>query len=170
MVKEGTKISAPWITYMKELTAMFSEDPEVRVVYNDEDKEVKLYVDSIDKANALEKILCKEKTFGNVTLKVTVYPPNTDDDQLTDIFYKALSGNPALSMTVPAQTVLGSFNYIVFENRVVQFFNDQLDDLNGNKSMLYQDIARDIFNPELNACYCTEALDKNLKKPLGEWP
>jgi hypothetical protein len=57
----------------------------------------------------------------------------------------------------------------VFEKKVVQFFNDQLDDINGNKSTLYQDIAKDVFEKHEGVYFCTAA-DGKLSKPLGEWP
>ena len=61
--------------------------------------------------------------------------------------------------------------YIVFKNKVVQYFNDDLKDVNGFCSTLYQKIAKDIFaeNGCETACYCTD-VSENLGKPLGEWP
>lgn len=44
-----------------------------------------------------------------------------------------------------------------------------MDDINGNKSMLFQDIAKDVFGNKHSVFYCTEASDE-LSKPLGEWP
>ena len=49
--------SAPWVDYYYELEVMFKEDPEVRVVYDEEAYEVKLFVDSMTKANALAELL-----------------------------------------------------------------------------------------------------------------
>ena len=36
------KLSSPWITYVHEIQKMFERDSEVRVMYDDENKEVKL--------------------------------------------------------------------------------------------------------------------------------
>mgnify|MGYP006958177364 CR=1 FL=1 len=58
----------------------------------------------------------------------------------------------------------------MFENKVVQFYNDQMDDINGNKSTLFQDIAGDVFGYDHGVFYCTEAGARHLAKPLGEWP
>ena len=60
-------------------------------------------------------------------------------------------------------------NYVVFENKVVQFFNDDLSDIHGNKSTLYQEIAKDIFGDCDNIYFCTDTKEE-IGKPLGEWP
>lgn len=164
------KLSSPWITYVHEIQKMFERDSEVRVMYDDENKEVKLFVDSIQKAEALEKILRHERTFGNVVLKITVVPSNKEKDIL-DVFNDAFFGNTALLYTVPLKSPLGIHRFVVFDGKVVQFYNDQLDDPNGNKSTLYQEIAKDIFDDKFAVNFCTEVVDKNASnKPLGEWP
>ena len=86
-----------------------------------------------------------------------------------ELFQKAFSGNPALSYTASYNTPFGHVTYIVFQNKVVQFFNDQMNDINGNKNTLLQDIAPEVFGTEHAVYYCTEAPVK-LSKPLGEWP
>ena len=164
------KLSSPWITYVHEIQKMFERDSEVRVMYDDESKEVKLFVDSAQKAEALEKILRHEKTFGNVVLKIAVVPSNKEKDIL-DVFNDAFFGNAALSYTIPIESPLGIHRFVVFDGKVVQFYNDQLDDLNGNKSTLYQEIAKDIFEDKLAVNFCTEVVDKTASnKRLGEWP
>ena len=166
---ENMKLSAPWVTFVHELEALFAEDPEVKVTYSDETNVVKLYVSDSDKAAALEKLIPAEKKFGNVTVKVEVIPPNIEEMSSEDLFIKAFRGNSALSFTASYDNPLGHLTYIVFEKKVVQFFNDQLDDINGNKSMLLQDIASDVFGDGHAVFYCTDA-DRSLSKPLGEWP
>ena len=92
-----------------------------------------------------------------------------------DLFKAAFEGNPALSYI---HTVEGPFafnaTYIVFKNKVVQFFNDSLDDVNGMKSTLYQEIAKEIFGDNVGIYFCTDApeieLENSVGKPLGEWP
>ena len=59
-------LSPPWITYYRQLNAFFSEDPEVRVVFDDTSEDdgeyiIKLYVNNIAKTEALEALLPKEK-------------------------------------------------------------------------------------------------------------
>ena len=83
--------------------------------------------------------------------------------------------NPVFSFVHKVEGIYG-FNaiYVVFKNKVVQYFNDNLNDIYGNTSTLYEDIARDIFENNIpvnnNVFYCTDVVDNKLKKPLGEWP
>lgn len=94
------QLSPPWDIYYQELNALFGQDKEIHVIFDEEEYEIKLHVDEIDKATALEELLLKE---------------------------------------------------------VVQYFNDNIGDINGNCSTLYEIIARDIF-PNVNGIYfCTEA-------------
>ena len=166
------KLSAPWVTYVNELKAMFKRDPEITVMYDEAENEVKLYVAAnVSKADALSKLLPEEKTFGNVTLKIAVIPPNVNEDEdILLTFEKAFKDNPAFEYAFAAKTPIGDYRYIVFANKVVQFFNDQMDDINGNKTTLYQEIAKEIFKDRLGVSYCTEASNEMTQKLLGEWP
>lgn len=160
-------LSSPWVTFVNEVKALFEEDDEIHIHYDGENNELKLLVDSGDKADALSKLLPTEKQFGNVTLKIIVIPANKDL-QAVDLFEIAFRGNPALAYTFAADTPLGHAEYAIFKKQVVQFFNDQLDDVRGIKSTLYQDIAKDVFEGS-GVFFCTDAPDF-LGKPLGEWP
>ena len=172
------KLSPPWITYFKEIEAMFKEDPKVRVELNEESKDgvyvIKMYVEGSIKAEAIEKIIPAETKFGNITVLVEVIPANISDNPV-DLFKAAFEGNPALSYI---HTVEGPFmqnaSYIVFKNKVVQFFNDALDDVNGMKSTLYQEIAKEIFQEHPDVYFCTDApeieLENSKGEPLREWP
>jgi len=164
------KLSAPWIEYYQKIEALFGQDPEIRVVYEEEGKEIKLYVENARKADALAQLLPAEKTFGNVTLKITVLPANVDNQDPLTLIQEAFAGNPALDYVQEAETLFGKMYYAVFANKVVQYFNDDIGDINGLKSTLYQDIAKDVFKPELTLHYCTNTSDNSLRKPLGEWP
>ena len=58
--------------------------------------------------------------------------------------------------------------YVVFTNKVVQFFNDNLNDIYGNVTTLYQEIASDVFDIESGVFFCTD-----FKKEVGnerQWP
>ncbi len=166
---EKMKLSPPWITFVNEVKALFEEDEEIKIVYDDDGYVLKLYVDDSDKAMALTKLMPEQKEFGNVVLKIQIIPANADEYGIDQVFAKAFDGNPVLSGVFSFDSPFGVVNYAVFEKKVVQFFNDQMDDINGNKSMLYQDIARDVFGGDHGIFYCTEASGK-LAKPLGEWP
>lgn len=162
------KLSSPWVNYCHEVEALFAEDSEIKVVYDDENVELKLYVDNVRKADALAQLMPEEKVFGNVTMKISVIPANRDS--ISDIFYEAFSGNPVLSFVWEADTPMGKMDYVVFKNQVVQYFNDDISDVHGNRSTLFQDIAKDVFKDDMKVFFCTDAGDKKLAKPLGEWP
>ena len=70
---EKLKLSPPWMTYANEVKALFREDKEVRVVYDDEEKKLKLYVDNPRKADALAQLLPAEKTFGKHPTQKPLY-------------------------------------------------------------------------------------------------
>lgn len=162
------KLSAPWVKFYREIEALFAQDDEVKVTYDEEANEVKLYVDNARKADALTQLLPSEKAFGNVTVKVTVVPSNKVMTK-ADLIDEAFVGNPALNFVWHADTIMGSYDYAVFAAKVVQFFNDDLSDINGNETTLYEDIARDVFG-ESDVFFCTEPINGKLAKPLGEWP
>ena len=71
-------LSSPWVNFYRELEALFAKDPEVKVVYDEEKNDVKLYVDNLAKADALAQLLPVERTFGNITITVTVIPANKE--------------------------------------------------------------------------------------------
>ena len=155
----GLKLSSPWMTFYKEINELFKEDPEIKIVYDEDAVEIKLYVDNDEKASALSQILPSEKVFGNVVLRINVIPSNNLNSHKLDLFRKAFEGNKALSYIWSAEETGGyvpPMSYVVFKNKVVQFFNDDLRDPHGLCSTLYQNIAEDIF-PNIQGIYfCTD--------------
>ena len=166
----GMKLVSPWVNFFREIEALFAKDNEVRVVMNEEVPEVKIFVENARKADAIAYLLPEEKDFGNVKLKITVVPANDGIQSKFDAIQEAFIGNPVLSYVWQAKTPFGEFDYVVFDADVVQYFNDDMRDVNGNKSTLYQEIAKDVIGEDANLCFCTEAVSKDLMQPLGEWP
>ena len=120
-------LSAPWITFEKEMEVLFDQDPQVQIVFDQEKMELQVYVmKDQEKAAALDALLPDTKEFGNITLKITVIPPNPTGISNAELFEKAFKGNPALSFIHVAESPFGNFTYIVFQNKVVQFFNDNV--------------------------------------------
>lgn len=181
------KKSPPWITYVNQLSVLFGEDPEITIEYNNDIYRVELFVDNEDKAEALSRLLPVEKVFGNVILSIAIIPTNitfdseennaTDFDAIAlsykDLFDTAFNNNPVYceSVTMSSVFISNAITYVVFKNKVVQFFNDNLNDLHGNISTLYQEIASDLFRDTdlMGVYYCTE-VEGDVGKPLGEWP
>ena len=153
-------LSPPWIIFYGEIEAFFKEDQEVTVTYNDKgfkDFEVKLYVNNREKADALYKLLPKEKKFGDVTMKIIVVPVIKSVESKIELFRKAFNGNNAVSCIESGSDVITScFNYILFTNEVVQYFTDDIGDPHGITSTLYQDIAKDIFDEHEGIFFCTD--------------
>lgn len=172
------KLSPPWITYVNEVNALFENDPDITVAYDNSKMRLTLYVKGIDKAAALSQLMPIEKEFGNILLKIFVVPENggkmhslLKDKQA--IFEAAFKDNPALSFVRTTESGLWDFNsvYVVFQNKVVQFFNDNLKDVRGNMSTLYQDIAEDVFEEMYGVSYCTDipANEEYVGKRMSEW-
>lgn len=157
------KLSAPWIEYYRKVNAFFECDENVRVIYNDEEKTITLYVDGSEKASALDAILNKEITFGKITVKILVKPANKQTSlstiQIENVFEEAFEGNEVLSYVQRISGIMtNDIIYVVFAKQVVQYFNDDLGDANGVCSTLYQNIANDIFVKQPNVYYCTDTV------------
>lgn len=157
MSENKIKLSPPWIEFYREMDALFGDDPEVRVEYDDESVVIKLYVDNQEKAQALTKLLPVKKDFGSITIGIQVIPANGLTFGLTDLFRQAFAGNPALSYIGAAEGPFANqLDYVVFRNKVVQFFNDNIGDINGLKSTLYEDIAKNVFEYIPGIFFCTD--------------
>ena len=80
------------------------------------------------------------------------------------LFHTAFNGNPILNRTIVVEGIFSNrFIYVEFKPEIVQFYNDNLGDLNGNVTTIYEAIARHIFNenPNLKGIfYCTAAIEK----------
>ena len=175
------KQSPPWVTYAHEATEMFRYDPEVHVVYDNEEYKLTLYVDNGAKAAALSQLLPTEQEFGNITLEINVVPANglaTAPTKPIDLFQTAFKGNGAFSFAKRVHGVfVNDLTYVVFRNRVVQYFDDNLGDIYGHCSTLYENIARNLFGVNEGVFFCTdveqhvgECAPANVSSPLGEWP
>ena len=161
-------LSSPWANYCKEVEALFKEDKEVSIVFDNQKPEIKLFVGNPKKASALEKLLPKEKNFGNVTLKITIVPGNEKPYRMADVFEDAFKGNPALAFVKEVPVIVGApVTYVIFAKKVVQYFNDDLHDLYGLKSTLYQDIAKNVFNEFGDVFYGTAKTEKEESLPFA---
>lgn len=158
-MKNNAKLSPPWITHYRKIEALFEQDPEIKISYNEEKNELKLFVEDAAKAAALQKLLPPIKHFGNVDFKINIVPANKLTSA-SSLLCTAFAGNPVLKDIIDTQSVLGNFTYAVFDKKVVQFFDDRLDDVNGNYTTLYQDIAKDVLELTDQVFFCT-AQDEN---------
>lgn len=154
------KLSTPWAQYVNALNALFEKDKEVKLVYDNDDVEVRLYVEDNSKAEAIASILPTEKKFGNVTLKITVLPANTNDS-VASRFARAFKGNPVLKDVIEiSDAFTNPITYFVLDRQVVQYFDDNLGDPHGLKSTLYQDLANSVFDNHDGVMFCTATKPK----------
>ena len=155
-------LASPWVVYFRKLQTFFNKDPEVEVALNDNVVPcIKIYVSDSDKAIALEKILPSSVTFGNVEVFINIYPPNVEEFDIETLYTKAFEGNQAISFidNINDGTMHDGL-YVVFEPEIAQYVNDDIGDYYGIESVLYQDIAKEIFNPRDNGIrFCTDLVD-----------
>lgn len=159
-MSDKLNLSSPWVIFYKEMEAMFAEDSEINMSYNDDEKEIRMYVEDNDKAFALMQLLPTEKEFGNVTVKIKIIPANNNANAQLALVEKAFKNNPAFAYTYESSGPMTfNANYVVFKKKVVQYHNDALSDLHGVRSDLYENMARDIFGTMDNIYYCTDIED-----------
>lgn len=154
----GNKIelSAPWETYWNEICELFNQDPEIELCFDRSKNDIQLHVESTDKADALARILPESVNFGNVKLTITVIPANSFKTK-EKMYAAAFRDNPNFCFaTQTANPNVPSLTYVVFQPKVAQFFNDNLQDYYGNKNMLIQDAAKDVLKQDPEVCFCTE--------------
>lgn len=174
-------LSAPWIIYYREVQAMFKHDEHVHVVYDEAENHLKVYVTGPYKAAALTQILPPTKSFGSVSLSITVIPANDCGDNtlpdvkawsIEDVFETAFDDNAAYESVhcVPSVLMGNPITYVVFSKEVVQYFSDDLGDYYGIHSTLYENIARDIFVELDGVFYCTYPDETGLLSCGSEWP
>lgn len=160
IIMSNTKLSPPWYSYYNKIKALFEKDPDVEVYFDDESYEVKIFVSNDKKADALAAIFPTKKSIGNIDLRITVYVDHDNNKDILDLFSTAFEGNPIVSyITSGSDPLTSNFNYVVFKPDVVQFFNDDLTDVNGNYTSIYADIAKEIFENTNNVYFCTDKIN-----------
>ena len=155
------KLSPPWSIFYDEISVMFKLDPEVKVVMDEDSHTVHVFVSNPKKSAAIVKILAQEVKFGRITLKVVVPPPDGAKKYSfadgVEVYNAAFEGNPRLAYVQPKTSIFDTSFYVVFRNEVIQYFNDDISDINGMCSTLAECIARDIFLfDEYNPNFCTD--------------
>ena len=176
-VKKNFKLSPPWTTYWRQLEALFNEDPDIEVgqLYDTDDKkEIWIYVSDEKKFRALNNLLPKYHSFGNVKVKNVIKlkgaADHDDFQDLKDLF----ADNPRVAEIKEAVDFAGVPHiFINFNPEVIQFPNDDTSDYYGLYTGLAEDIAREVFEMDYNGAHFSTApirKEENVNKPLGEWP
>jgi len=167
-LEDKIHLSAPWVTLYREFEAMFGEDPDIKLEYvagDGNDPIIKMYVDGQDKAAAIEQLLKPTHDFGGVSVSVEVIPANIPQTK-AGLYRQAFEGNPAFSFAATAEGIFTNpVTYVVFKNKVVQFWNDDLGDVNGNETTLFECIAPNLFEGGDGVSFCTDT-PENLGAPV----
>jgi hypothetical protein len=153
-------VSAPWWTYYRKLDALFGKDPDIHTTFQEDEKRIIFRVENKDKAEALTKLLPETVIFGNVKVTIHILIPDGETDTRAELIKKALKGNPVLSYDQAVEGVMTNpLHYFVMRNEVAQFWNDNLHDINGRESYLYEDLAREIIGEDDGVMFCTNTHD-----------
>lgn len=172
------KILSPWAITIKKFEALFDGDPQIacNTNFSGSNPAIVLACNNGDKVTALQQILPEEITFGGVILKVAVdgIPSNRAFTNKKELFETAFSGNPAFAYAVsPVDDGYNWFSmvYVVFNNTVVQFFADNLNDCHGIISTLYQDIAAELLTgPAVQGVFFNTNVERGaLGRSPDEW-
>ncbi len=163
------KLEAPWYTFQKKLAALFERDVDIKVgdIYECDAEDVQYCLDievrKHEKFVALDRVLPDVKEFGNVKLAITLYDEENNADNPDIALYKTIfEGNPILQDIKEIIDPAGvSHVYVQFKPEVIQFFDDDISDYNGNWSGLAQSIAQEVFDNDYRGVYfCTAAINE----------
>ena len=162
-------LAAPWQTLFSQLHNLFRGDPEIALTQSEHEIEIKVATQV--KADALAQLLPPSYHFGNVTVAVKVIPGNAKGESTGSVARDAFAGNAAVvdiaDISAPGG---GRFTYVLFKPEIVQFYNDDLSDLNGLCTTFYAAIAQDTLLEPTGVFYCTAPLDPALARPRPESP
>lgn len=155
-MENKVNLYSPWVILFNKYKAFFKEDRSVEVELDNDNKTISLFVTGAKKADALAQNLPTEVVFGNATVKIKVIPANSPDDAKIEQFRNIFEGNEAVDyIGNGSDPVTCDFNYIAFKPEVVQYPADDLSDINGQQSTLYQNLAKDIFGVQPGIYFCT---------------
>lgn len=163
------RLEAPWNTFAKKLKALFAQDSDIEVsdAYEAEEGSGKYVVDvsvlNHEKFVALDRVLVKEKHFGNIDLTINLFDLENDAEHAgIEIFKAVFKGNAAVAEIISRPDQTGTdWHYVCFKPEVVQFFDDDMTDVNGNFTGLMENIALEAFAKNCRGVnFCTAAVNK----------
>ena len=173
------KILPPWTIAIRKLEALFDGDPQIafNCDFSGTHPCVVMSCNNGDKVAALQQILPEEIGYGNVKLKVVLdgVPSNRAFTSKVELFDTAFKGNPSYAYSIcPVEEGYQWFDttYVVFNNCVVQFAADNLNDCHGVISTLYETIADELLTGPATAgvFFNTNVERAGLGMPTGQWP
>ena len=154
----GKKVSLcpPWIEYYNKLECMFGDDPDIHLSKDDDAREIRMLVEDPVKAEALSELLPQELSFGGVEWTLKIIPANLKHDRVS-LLSAALKNNPHFQEVIlPQGEGDRPFTYFIFDKYVAQYYNDDLGDAYGYRSLLYADLAKELFGTDQGIRFCTD--------------
>lgn len=167
------KMQSPWQSFQGKVKALFENDHLIEVgdlIDNGNGSYIlPIEVKKHTKYEALARLLPRNMIFGNIKVEIQLYDTEnglSSSEEIAKLFEAAFEGNAIFRDVKVAQDMTGTLhNFVRFEPVVLQFFNDDLSDYNGNWSGLAMDIARDeLFNEyaEMGVHFCTAPHEKAI--------
>ena len=159
----NVKLEAPWFTWQKQAAKLFERDPDIIVgelyeLDGDCQYGIDIEVRDHEKFVALDRALPSVKEFGNIKVAITLFDEeNASTNPDVTLYETIFRGNPILDRVEDKVDQTGThIGYVIFKPEVLQFFDDNLQDINGNWSGLAQDIAGEVFdNGFRGVFFCT---------------
>ena len=162
MENKNIGLVSPWVMFANKMETFFVDDPDVDCQYNENTNEITLVVGNLKKAHALDNLLKPEYYFGNVKLTVKIIPDNNNPIKKWQYLIDAFANNPHFSNIINTDpTGQGALHYVMMKPHIAQFWTDTLADPYGNTTMLYADLAKDIFGDIDGVYYCTSDVDED---------
>lgn len=164
---KNLKLKSPWQSFWGKVNALFEQDPDVKVGELIEDAPQLQYILPIEvrgheKYAALSRLIPAYVIFGNIKVCIQLYDTengSNSTEEIAELFRKAFEGNPVFrDVKVAKDQAETTHNFVRFEPVVLQFFDDNLGDFDGNWSGLASDLARDELFFDLAATgvhFCT---------------
>lgn len=155
-MEKKVNLYSPCVILFRKYEAMFKKDRNIKIELDNDNRVITLFVTGDEKADALTQNLPTEVVFGNEKVKINVVPANLSGVTKIEQYRKIFEGNEAVDFIGNgSDPVTCDFNYIVFKPEVVQYSADDLSDLNGQQSTLYQNLAKEIFGDQPGIYFCT---------------
>lgn len=137
-------LSSPWVRYAKRAEALFENDPDVVVDFDNSNRRLTVLVNGGDKANAIESLMPSEMECGNVTLEIEVCPSNEEATEV-DAFRRAFAGNTAFVDVAEGYGPARDVNYALFMPDVVQVEEDDISEFDGLSTLTYAQLAKSVL-------------------------
>ena len=161
-MSENPSMSAPWIAYAHKVIAAFEKDPDVTVDIGDADVSggfltIEIICKNYVKYLALQEILKRPEPISNVRIDMVFTYSGTERDKQISLYETALGGNPyfnsVIQLSDPREETV-KYTFALFNNEIVQYFDDDISDYYGCNNMVPEDLFREVLkdDPEIRMC------------------